>query len=126
MPEVVEEIPPELRPEVEAALAFLNACRGGDFRVTAIVDPDDALKCRGAEGGFDLSLVLCQGDRCLKEQVRVVRDGDEIHCALPAAAAPSDDPPAHLDPPVGTRVGWLSGQLERYAFVVLIFYRGFW
>jgi hypothetical protein len=126
MPNVVEAIPSELRPEVEAALAFINAERGGDFRVTGIVDPDDALKRRSAEAGFDLSLVLCQGDLCLKEQVRISRDGEEIHCALPTSTASNDDPPAHLDPPVGTRVGWLGEQLEKYAFVVLVFYRGFW
>jgi len=126
MPEVVEEIPVELRPEVEAALAFINAERGGDFRVTGIVDPDDALKRRGAAQGFDLSLVLCQGDLCLKERVHVSRDGRDIRCTLPTATASSDDPPAHLDPPVGTRVGWLAEQLERHAFVVLLFYRGFW
>lgn len=126
MPEVVEEIPAELRPEVEAALAFINAERGSHFRVTGIVDPGDALERRGAAGGFDLGLVLCQGDLCVKEQVRVVRDGGAIRCALPAAAVSTDDPPAHLDPPVGTRVGWLGAQLEKYAFVVLVFYRGFW
>jgi len=126
MPTVVEEIPPELRPEVEAALAFINSERGGDFRVTGIVDPEDALKRRGGVGGFELSLVLCQGDRCLKEQVHVARDGEEIRCSLPAPGAPTDDPPAHLDPPVGTRVGWLGEQLGKHAFVVLLFYRGFW
>jgi hypothetical protein len=101
MPNVSEDIPPELRPEVEAALAFINTERGGDFRVTGIVDPDDALKCRSTAGGFDLSLVLCQGDLCLKEQVRVVRDGEDILCSLPTATL-NDDPPAHLDPPAGT------------------------
>jgi hypothetical protein len=126
MPSVVEEIPPELRPEVEAALAFINAERGGEFRVTGIVDPDDALARRGAVGGFDLSLVLCQGDVCLKQQVHVVRDGDDVRCTLPGAAASTDDPPAHLDPPAGTRMGWLDAQLAKHAFVVLLFYRGFW
>jgi hypothetical protein len=126
MPKVVEEIPPDLRPEVEAALAFVNAERGADFRVTGIVDPDDALRRRSTPGSFDLSLVLCQGDLCLNEQVRVLRDGEDIRCSLPAAAASNDDPPAHLDPPVGTRAGWLDGQLEKHVFVVLLFYRGFW
>lgn len=126
MPEVVEEIPPELRREVEAALAFINAERRADFEVTAIVDPDEALRRRADVDGFDLGLVLCQGDLCLKEQVRVSRAGDEIRCARPAAAAKGDDPPALLDPPAGTRAGWLSRQLQRHAFVVLVFYRGFW
>ncbi len=103
MSQVVEEIPNELRADVNAALAWINAGRETAFRVTAIVDPEEALARRGDEDGFDLSLVLCQGDLCLREQVRIRRSGDEIQCAAAGSALPSDDPPPHLDPPPDTR-----------------------
>ena len=31
-----------------------------------------------------------------------------------------------LDPPAGVRTGWLDDVLQKYSFVVLVFYRGFW
>ncbi len=126
MQRVVEQIPRELRAEVDAALAFINAERGGEFRVTGIVDPEGALARREASDGFDLSLVLCQGDLCLKERVRIRSSDGEIRCTAPGAVASSDDPPPLLDPPAGTRVGWLGEQISQRAFVVLLFYRGFW
>ncbi|NRA00379.1 MAG: hypothetical protein HRU01_28160 [Myxococcales bacterium] len=125
MPRVVEEIPGELRAEVDAALAWINAEGDSAFRVTGIVDPEETLARRGDADGFDLGLVLCQGDLCRREQVRVRRSGDEIQCA-PVDSPRSDDPPPLLDPPAGTRNGWLAGQLARHAFVVVVFYRGFW
>jgi hypothetical protein len=124
--QVVEQIPKELQAEVGAALAFINAERGGEFRVTGIVDPEEALARCSDEGGFDLALVLCRGDLCLKEQVRIRRSADGIECAAAGVNADSDDPPAHLDPPVGTRRGWLDEQRSKHSFVVLLFYRGFW
>ncbi len=126
MPQIIEEIPSELRPAVDAALAWINAERGSAFRVTGIVDPDDALARRKDEGGFDLNLVLCQGDLCTKEQVHIRHEDGAIRCAQPVVSAPSDDPPAHLDPPAGTRAGWLAEKLAKHSFVVLLFYRGFW
>ena len=33
---------------------------------------------------------------------------------------------AELDPPPGPRRGWLDSVLGKHAFVVLVFYRGFW
>jgi len=124
--QVVEKIPKELQAEVGAAIAFINAERGGEFRVTGIVDPEEALVRRGDEGGFDLALVLCQGDLCLKERVRIRRSADGIECAVVGVSAGADDPPPLLDPPVGTRMGWLDEELSQNAFVVLLFYRGFW
>ena len=35
-------------------------------------------------------------------------------------------PAPHLDPPAGARAGWLEQAMGRHAFVVLLFYRGFW
>ena len=125
MPNVVEEIPSELRSEVDAALAWLNSERQSSFRVTAIVDPEEALARRG-DAEFELGLVLCQGDLCLREQICIRRSGGEIHFASAGSELPSDDPPPHLDPPAGSRTGWLAEQLGRHAFVVVVFYRGFW
>lgn len=42
------------------------------------------------------------------------------------ADAAREDPPAELDPRPGARAGWLEGVLAQHAFVVLVFYRGFW
>jgi len=42
MPDIVGAIPPELRSDVQAALAFSDAERKADFEVTDIVDPEDA------------------------------------------------------------------------------------
>ena len=35
-------------------------------------------------------------------------------------------PQAELDPPPGPRLRWLDEKLSQHAFVVLLFYRGFW
>jgi len=126
MSQISEEIPPPLQLEAAAALAWINAERGSDFRLTGIVDPEGALARRNDEGGFDLSLVLCQGDLCLKEQIRVRHVGDEILCDQPQQQVESDDPPPLLDPPVGSRSGWLDQQRAKFPFVVILFYRGFW
>jgi len=34
--------------------------------------------------------------------------------------------PPLLDPPVGLRRAWLDGQMEKFEFVLLLFYRGRW
>lgn len=125
MPQIVEEIPPGLGAEVSAALAWINAERQSAFRVTAIVDPEQALAHRDDPDGFDLSLVLCSGDLCVREQVRVHRDGGAIRCEASGAARAPGEAPALLDPPAGTRSGWLAEKLAQHAFVVLVFYRGF-
>ena len=119
---VAEQIPEALRPEVEAALAWLRAVHRRRFEVTAIADPEQVESRR--DGPHDLTLILCDGDLCVREQVRVhaagagfeIEDGDAV----------SGDPPARMDPLPGARRGWLDAALGRYAFVVLVFYRGFW
>ncbi len=129
MPTVVEEIPEAIRPEVDAALAWLNRERGSSFRVTGIVDLDELLARReGAanEEPLDLGLVLCEGDLCLREQLRVRASGAGFEVSLADDAARRDDPPPLLDPAPGARKGWITEQLAQHAFVVLIFYRGFW
>jgi hypothetical protein len=126
MTTVQEKIPEGLRPDVEATLAWFNRREDVAFEVTGILDPEAALEASGAR---ELRLVLCGGDRCEQRSFRVTANGDGYDVALL-----DDDPPAaadgqtlaELDPPPGARRGWLDHALEQYAFVVLVFYRGFW
>ena len=70
MPSVVEEVPERLQPAADAALTRINAQQDAQFRITGLVDPEEALaKCAGEP--LDLGLVLCDGNRCVREQLRV-------------------------------------------------------
>ena len=119
---IVEQIPDALRPQVEAARAWLGAEQGRSFAVSGIIDPERAE--RAGSDPHDLTLVLCDGDLCVREQVRV-RAGS-AGFEISRAGAARLDPPAELDPLPGVRTGWLEGALAQHAFVVLVFYRGFW
>ncbi len=119
---IVEEIPDGLREEVGAALAWLNAKRGRSFAVSGVVDPELAEAARGA--AHDLTLILCDGDLCVREQVRVRAGAGGFEISSSDVA--SEDPPPELDPKPGARLGWLDAALAQHAFVVLVFYRGFW
>lgn len=123
MSNVVEEIPPELKPAADAALQWINETRGAHFKLTGLVDAQDALVA-GTNQPMDLGLVLCEGDMCLREQVRV-QSGDHGF-EISAVEMPGAVIPPHLDPPAGVRSGWLDQQLGKHAFVLLIFYRGLW
>ena len=116
---IVERIPETLRPEVDAALAWLAAEQGRSFSLTGVVDPE-----RAAGSAHDLTLIVCDGDLCLREQLRVHPRSGGFQFSRSDAAR--EDPPAELDPLPGARTGWLAGVLARHAFVVLVFYRGFW
>ena len=126
MTTVEETIPDALLPEVEAALAWFNQSEDVAFEVTGILDPQAALE---ESGPRDLHLILCGGDRCERRSFRVTESGSGYD-----VAAVEDDPvletegqpPARLDPPPGARRGWLDRVLTQHAFVVLVFYRGFW
>ncbi len=124
MPQVVEEIPEALQPAVDAALGWLNRERGAAFKVTGIIDPDETLARQSGE--FDLGLVLCQDDVCLRERLHLRQTDAGFEVAMADADAAREDPPPLLDPPEGARAGWLAEQLARHEFVVLVFYRGFW
>ena len=119
---IVEQIPEALRTEVGAALAWLAAEQGRRFELTGVVDPELAERAAGAV--HDLTLIVCDGDLCLREQLRVRPDGAGFQFSRAGAAR--EDPPATLDPLPGVRTGWLDGVLAQHAFVVLVFYRGFW
>ena len=126
MASVEENIPDPLRPEVEAALAWFNAQSDVAFEVTGILDPEAALAQTGSR---ELRLVLCGGDRCEQRSFRVTSgaSGYEVAFATDPASDASDNPiQPELDPPPGALRGWLDAQLTQHAFVVLVFYRGFW
>ena len=126
MPQVSETIPEALQPRVDAALAWFNAsddAADAEFKVTGILDPDEAL------GGSDeLRLILCGGDRCEQRSFRVsgAPDAWQVDFADVVLAAEGAKPQAELDPPPGPRLRWLDEKLSQHAFVVLLFYRGFW
>ncbi len=126
MPKVSENIPHALQPRVDAALAWFNASADAAdevFKVTGILDADNALA-----GSDELRLILCGGDRCEQRSFRVGGAAGAWHVefADSALASSGDKPQAELDPPPGPRLQWLDEKLAQHAFVVLLFYRGFW
>ena len=126
MPQVSETIPSILQPRVEAALAWFNASAEAaeeEFKVTGILDSDEALS-----GSGELRLILCGGDRCELRSFRVsgTVDAWEVECAENILEPQGEKPQAELDPPPGVRSSWLEKTLPQHAFVVLLFYRGFW
>lgn len=125
MPSVQETIPQELRRDVDAALTWFNERESASFEVTGIVDADAAI---AAQGPRELRLVLCGGDRCEQRSFRVEAAGDDFDVTfLDEDPAASDGAKvAELDPPPGARRAWLDRALSQHAFVVLLFYRGFW
>ena len=126
MPQVSETIPEALKPRVDAALAWFNASPDAaedEFEVTGILDADAALS-----GSNELRLILCGGDRCEQRSFRVggTVDAWEVEFADSALTTQGPKPQAELDPPPGPRLRWLDEKLSQHAFVVLLFYRGFW
>jgi hypothetical protein len=120
---IEESIPPALRPQAEAALAWINETQGEAFELTGLVDYEQALSAQ-PDAGYELGLVLCDGEICAREQVRVQPSDDGYQFNLVEAAA-REIPPL-LDPPAGVRSAWLAGELAKHDFVLLLFYRGLW
>ena len=126
MPQVSETIPDALAPRVAAAVAWFNASAESaedEFKVTGIIDADEALA-----GSDELRLIMCGGDRCEQRSFRFTKSTDAWAIELSDTFTPQegDKPQAELDPPPGVRSSWLDGALSRHAFVVLLFYRGYW
>ena len=126
MPQVRETIPEPLKPRVDAALSWFNAsdeAAGEAFKVTGILDPDKVLS-----ESDELHLILCGGDRCEQRSFKVVGTSQDWKVAFAESmpAPQAGKPQAELDPPPGVRSGWLDKALSQHAFVVLLFYRGFW
>ena len=127
MPQVSETIPDGLRPEVDAAIAWFNVAQTDAFEVTGIVDADRSL---AASEPRELRLVLCGGGTCQQRSFQVSRAAAGFDVAFCETAAATADAPAELqaelDPPPGARRDWLESVQAKHAFVVLVFYRGFW
>jgi len=121
--QVIEEIPLEMKPAAEAALAWINQKHDAQFKLTGLVDSHRALE-QDTRRPIELGLVLCEGDVCRREQVRIQAQGEGFQVS--SIEAPEAVIPPHLDPPAGVREGWLDAQLEKHAFTLLVFYRGFW
>ena len=123
--QVSEVIPKALQERVDAAVAFFNdsdLAAGDTFSATGIIDADSALYQSG-----DLKLILCGGDRCEQHSFRI--SGTSTPWSIEFAnnqPAASGKPQAELDPPPGARLPWLDAVIAQHAFVVLLFYRGFW
>ena len=134
MANVSEAIPQALQPRVDAALAWFNgsAQAGGTiFKVTGIIDADEVRDA--LSGSQELRLILCGDDRCEQHSFRVTGGAEAWDISFAGAAsspngerALGEKPQAELDPPPGARGRWLDQALSQHAFVVLLFYRGFW
>ena len=123
---VAEKIPTALLPEVEAALAWFHPDQSETFEVTGIADPDLAVVDAGTRV---LHLVLCSGARCEQRSFRVKSLEGSFEVSAAAAtewAIAAGEVVAELDPPPGPQRGWLDRALGEHAFVLLLFYRGFW
>jgi len=123
--QVSETIPSALSERVDAAVAFFNdsdLAAGDTFSATGIIDADNAL-----DQSSDLKLILCGGDRCEQHSFRVHGTGSPWSIEfVNGPSAIVGKPQAELDPPPGARLPWLDAAIAQHAFVVLLFYRGFW
>lgn len=133
MAQVHETIPESLAAEAEAARALFSESQGSPFKLTGIVDPDQSLAKQATPNGRDLQLILCglrNGQEvCLRERFQIhAEDGPEGFAVTHVTESDPEigSPAPTLDPPMGTRRGWLDRIQAQHTFVVLIFYRGFW
>lgn len=131
MPRVEESILAHLAREAEAARAWFSRDQGSAFELTGIVDPPEGPAAEASGPGREIQLILCgvrEGQYvCLRERFEVRPAGEGFEVSLLEDATPDVGSPAPLlDPPAGARAGWLAQAMARHAFVVLVFYRGFW
>ena len=120
--ETLEHIHAQLEAPVAAALDWINSNQGRQFTVTGLVGEAQALEAAPGEA-FELGIVLCDGEICSREQVVITPEADSYQISL---QQPEFEIPPLLDPPEGVRQGWLSEQLEKHDFLLLLFYRGRW
>ncbi len=128
MPNILESIPHEFQADAEAARAWFSEDQGSEFKLTGIVDPEAVDPTNDHRA---LQLILCGTrdgqDVCLRERFDVTSTGTGLEVALAEDETPEVGSAAPLlDPPLGVRASWLSEAVAKHAFVVLVFYRGFW
>lgn len=125
MAKVSDTVPGELQAEVDAAVAWYNQRQPQSFEVTGIVDADKSLQSTEPR---PLHLVLCGGDTCQRQDFLLssTHAGFDIRLIEDDTQAAAGEPQAELDPPPGARRNWLDNAVERHAFTLLLFYRGFW
>jgi len=118
-----EDISDSLRKPAEAALRWINNTQNKQFELTGLVDYEQALEAQSGQA-VEFGLVLCDGEICTREQVRI----EQIDAGYQVSRLEKGqlDVPALLDPPKGLREAWLDEQLEKYDFLLLLFYRGRW
>lgn len=121
--QVLEEIPSQLTPQINAAVDWINRQRPQTFEVTGLVDYEQAVAAERGQN-IQLGLVLCDGEICTREQVLIEPAKDGFQCSF-VEMAEREIPPL-LDPPAGIRRTWLKSVLEKHEFVLLLFYRGLW
>lgn len=119
----ISNIPMELRQSGEAAVKWLNEEKNNSFYLTGIVDYESALNTKSGQD-YEFGLVLCNGEVCVREQVKVSLRKDGYTFNLVDSATP--DIPPLLDPPEGIRSTWLTNVLQKHEFIILLFYRGLW
>ena len=116
-----ENIPEHLATATHEALSWINRERGSDYSLTGLVGVE---RIETTEEPFEFGLVLCDGEICAREQIRVTPYGDAFRFNFADEAEP--EIPPLLDPPPGVRREWLDKQLGKHEFVVLLYYRGLW
>ena len=119
----ISKIPMELRQSGEAAVKWINEKNNNSFYLTGIVDYESALNTKTGQD-YEFGLVLCNGEVCVREQVKVSLQKDGYTFNLADSATP--DIPPLLDPPEEIRSTWLTNILQKHEFIVLLFYRGLW
>ncbi|MEM6999647.1 MAG: hypothetical protein AAF529_02600 [Pseudomonadota bacterium] len=126
------EIATDILPAADAAVAWLNTQQHAQFELTGLAEAPSGALSEGLDLGLglELGLVLCDGEICTREQVRVRSAAGRFEFEhLAPAAAPATGAsavPALLDPPQGLRKKWLDTQLAKYEFILLLYYRGRW
>jgi len=116
-----QEIPFELRAPAKKALKWLNRENNSDYDLTGLVGAE---KVNDLSKPFEIGLILCNGELCARKQVAFTPTNKGFIFSQIELEAPSIPP--YLDPPEGNRQEWVTNELSKNEFILLIFYRGLW
>ncbi len=85
MTQIVETIPAHLSDQAEAARAWFSAREGAAFKLTGIVNPDDAAVSKDQSSSCELQLIFCGArdgqDVCLRERFHVSQANRDFDAA---------------------------------------------